>query len=126
MSRQLKAKEVAGRTVVLKLKTSDFGLLTRNRQLDSATQLADRLYRTGADLLRREADGRRFRLIGIGVSDLVDPCHADPPDLVDTRNDRMAKAERAMDAIRARYGDTSVRVGSTTTSRERPRDHPYG
>ncbi|MDA4835549.1 hypothetical protein NY536_29400, partial [Enterobacter hormaechei] len=47
VSRRLKAADIAGRTVVLKLKSSDFKLKTRNRQLADPTQLADRIFRTG-------------------------------------------------------------------------------
>lgn len=62
------------------MKTADFKLRTRNRKLDDPTQLADRIFRTGLSLLEKETDGTRFRLIGIGVSDLRDAGLADPPD----------------------------------------------
>ena len=126
VSRALKTKNVAGHTVVLKLKTHDFKLMTRNRRIDAPTQLADRLYRTGCELLEREANGRRFRLLGIGVSDLCDPTHADPPDLIEPRNERAARAERAMDAIRQRFGDNAVTIAQAVDALEKPRDHPYG
>lgn len=71
----------AGGTVVLKLKTHDFKLLTRNRQLPNPTQQADLIFKQAADLIEREADGRFFRLIGIGVSDICPAAEADPPDL---------------------------------------------
>ncbi len=72
---------IAGRTLVLKLKTGDFRILTRNHTLAHPTQRADLLFRCIAPLIEREADGRPFRLIGVGVSDLC-PAHlADPPDL---------------------------------------------
>ena len=126
VSRALKEKETAGWTVVLKLKTHDFKLLTRNRKLDAPTQLADRLYRHGMDLLARETDGRRFRLIGIGIADLCDPTSADPPDLIDVHADRNARAERALDAIRAKFGDGAMVNADTLRTDETVRDHPYG
>ncbi|MGE5478107.1 MAG: DNA polymerase IV [Bacteroidales bacterium] len=72
---------LAGRTVVLKLKTADFKLLTRNHRLAAPTARADQMLRVAAAMLEREADGRAFRLIGIGVSDLCAAAEADPPDL---------------------------------------------
>ena len=70
--------------VTLKLKTTDFRLRTRSRHLADPTQLADRIFQAGAELLAREADGKtRFRLIGIGVSEFADPRLADPSDLID-------------------------------------------
>ncbi len=71
----------AGGTVVLKLKTHDFKILTRNRQLPNPTQQADVIFQQASDLIEREADGRFFRLIGVGVSDICPATEADPPDL---------------------------------------------
>jgi DNA polymerase IV len=62
-------------------------------------------------LIEREADGRKFRLIGVGASDLVDGALADPPDLVDPARERQAKVERAIDAVRAKLGDAAIRKG---------------
>ena len=62
---------LAGRTMVLKLKTADFRLRTRSASLDAPTQLADRIFRTAQAALKREADGTRFRLLGVGLSNLA-------------------------------------------------------
>lgn len=110
---RLKKSAVAGQTVVLKLKTADFKSRTRNKRLDDPTQLADRIFRTGLTLLEKETDGTKFRLIGIGVSDLTDPARADPPDLVDEHASRRAAAEAAMDKIRDKFGKKTVETGYT-------------
>ena len=120
---RLKKSGTAGQTVVLKLKTGDFKSRTRNRRLEDPTQLADRIFRTGLSLLEREMDGTKFRLIGIGVSDLSEPQRADPPDLVDPAAGRRAAAEAAMDRIRDKYGKGTVETGYTFGS-ERKRDVP--
>jgi DNA polymerase-4 len=78
---QLRAKQVSGATLVLKLKTHDFKTLTRNRQLVHPTQRADVMAELARAMIAQEADGRLFRLIGIGVSDLRPEEEADPPDL---------------------------------------------
>jgi DNA polymerase-4 len=78
---QLARKELAGATVVVKLKTADFKLLTRNRRLDFPTQRAAVIIEAAMPLIAREADGRAFRLIGIGVDQLRPASEADPPDL---------------------------------------------
>ncbi|NTS29834.1 DNA polymerase IV [Phyllobacterium sp. BT25] len=113
VSRRLKAADIAGRTVVLKLKTRDFKLRTRNRQLADPTQLADRIFRTGCSLLEKEIDGTRFRLIGIGVSDLSDDGRADPKDLVDVQATKRAVAEGAIDKLRGKFGNNAVETGYT-------------
>lgn len=113
VSRRLKASGIAGRTVVLKLKTRDFKLRTRNRQLSDPTQLADKIFRHGLQLLEREMDGTRFRLLGIGVSELSSSDRADPPDLVDTQATKRAVAENAVDRLRNKFGQSVVETGYT-------------
>jgi DNA polymerase-4 len=113
VSRRLKKAALAGHTVVLKLKTQDFKIRTRNRRLEAHTQLADRIFREGLALLEKELDGTRYRLLGIGVSDLGDFARADPPDLIDQDAGRRAKAEAAMDALRDKFGNKSIETGYT-------------
>jgi len=113
VSARLKKASLAGRTVVLKLKSSDFRIRTRNRQLGDPTRLADRIFTTGLELLRKEIDGTRYRLLGIGVADLCDSGKADPPDLVDTLSHKRALAEGAMDALRDKFGRSAVETGYT-------------
>ncbi len=78
---QLARQQVAGGTLVLKLKTADFRLLTRHRRMPHPTQRAQQLLENVDALIRLEADGRAFRLIGIGVTDLAPAEAADPTDL---------------------------------------------
>ncbi|OOG75873.1 DNA polymerase IV [Sinorhizobium sp. A49] len=121
VAHRLRKSELAGQTVVLKLKTADFKTRTRNRRLDSPTRLADRIFRTGLQLLEKEIDGTKYRLIGIGVSDLSSPDLADPPDLVDPAATRRAAAEDAINKLRDKFGKASVETGYTFGSRKR--DH---
>ncbi|WOS63984.1 DNA polymerase IV [Sinorhizobium fredii] len=116
---RLRKSELAGQTVVLKLKTADFKLRTRNRRLESPTRLADRIFRVGLQLLEKEADGTKYRLIGIGVSDLTDPDLADPPDLVDPLATRRAAAEEAINKLRDKFGKSTVETGYTFGQRRR-------
>lgn len=112
VSATLKEKQIAGRTVTLKLRTQDFRIHTRSHTLDHLTQLGGVIYRAAEPMLRREADGRRmFRLIGVGVSGLDSERDADPPDLLDRSRDQRRKIEGALDRIRARYGKTSIGEG---------------
>ncbi|HXP98284.1 MAG TPA: DNA polymerase IV [Telmatospirillum sp.] len=78
---RLKRAGVAGETLVLKLKTADFHSFSRQVGLPCPTQRASVLFEHALPLLRREADGRAFRLVGIGVDHLVPAERADPPDL---------------------------------------------
>jgi DNA polymerase IV len=108
VSDRLKSRQLAGSTVTLKLKTADFRLRTRARSLDDPTQLAAKIFAAGRDLLARETDGTKFRLLGIGVSALVAADQADPADLVDRRT---VEAEHAVDRVREKFGHDAVVKG---------------
>jgi DNA polymerase-4 len=111
VSARAKSHGLAGRTVVLKLKTARFKLLTRSASLDAPTQLADKIFRVAQAALKREADGRKFRLLGVGISNLTSAEEADQTNLLDPTTDKRAAAERAMDRIRAKFGGEAVNKG---------------
>ncbi|WP_296761567.1 DNA polymerase IV [Sediminimonas sp.] len=108
-----KARDLAGRVVTLKLKTSDHRLLTRRHSLREATQMADTVYRAARALLDRgRATEGPFRLLGVGLSDLCPADQADrAADLLDPSATARHAAERATDAIRGRFGADAIRKG---------------
>jgi DNA polymerase-4 len=109
VSKRLKAGDHAGHTVVLKLKRADHQTLTRNRKLAEPTQLANTIFEAAKPLLMKEADGRAFRLLGVGVADITSPERADQPTLLeDDMASRKADVERAVDKVRAKLGDKII------------------
>jgi len=111
VSARAKKAGLGGRTVVLKLKTSNFKILTRSVSLQAPTQLADPIFRAARTSLEHEADGTKFRLLGVGLHKLCAGGHCDPADLVDPFGSKRAAAEQAMDRVRARFGDSAVAKG---------------
>jgi DNA polymerase IV len=111
VARRLKRAELAGRSAHLKLKTREFKLVTRARRLAATTQMAEELYRAAAPLVQQEADGRAFRLIGVGVTELVAADQADLPDLLDPARNKRVLIERAIDQVRAKLGDAAIGKG---------------
>jgi DNA polymerase IV len=106
VSARLKSGELAGSTITLKLKTADFRQRTRSQSINAPTQLAGRVFAIARDMLAKEIDGTAFRLIGAGVSALKPGASAaDDTDLIDRRS---AHAERAMDDLRKKFGNTAV------------------
>ena len=110
VSARMKAAGLEGRGVTLKLKTAGFKLLTRAAQLDRPTQLADTLFRVAEPLLKKEAGGTPYRLIGIGFSHLA-PAAGDQPDLFEPQGDKRARVERAIDAVRGKLGKNAIGTG---------------
>jgi DNA polymerase IV len=101
--------------VTLKLKTADFRSRTRAQSLPQPTQLAASIFATGRDLLAREADGTPYRLIGIGVSALAAADQVEASDLLDRRTEQ---AERAIDRLRAKFGDEAIVRGLSLEGEE--------
>jgi DNA polymerase-4 len=111
VSLRLKRSSLAGRSVVLKLKDRNFRLTTRTRSGLSATQLAKRLFEPARAMLREEADGTYFRLIGIGAADLCPADEADRGDLADLTLAEEVQVEAAIDRIREKFGAGAVQKG---------------
>ena len=110
-ARRAKRLSVEGSTVTLKLKTKEFRSLTRSLTLASGTNLANVLFRATKPILARETQtGKSYRLIGIGLTHLQD-ARWDTRDLIDPSIEKRAKAERASDAARSKFGDASVVTG---------------
>ena len=106
-----KAKNLAGRTVTLKLKTSRFKSITRRRTLQQPIQLADAIFSALEPLLDAEMDGRTsYRLIGAGLSGLSEPV-GDMADMLDHKSAKRGAAERASDIARAKFGKDAVTTG---------------
>lgn len=119
VSKRLKKSHLAGQTVTLKLKTSDFKTRTRSRQVANPTQLEDRIFRNGCDLLLPELGSAKFRLLGIGVSTLTPDDNADPDDFLDPDAGKRADAERAIDIVRDKFGSEAVQFGINYKKQDR-------
>ncbi len=112
VSDRAKAKAKAGRVVTLKLKRSDFSLISRRLSLRDATQMADTIYQTAKGLFDQVGNQGPYRLIGVGIADIVSETEADlSADLLDPKAAQRRKAERATDAIRARFGKEAISKG---------------
>ena len=108
VARRMKKAGVAGGGVTLKLKTADFRTVTRARRLNTATRSAEEMFRAAEPLLDREADGRAFRLIGIGAHDLIEAGQASQRDLFGGIAGDDDRIDDALDAVRDRFGDDAI------------------
>lgn len=118
VSARLKSGELAGSTITLKLKTADFRQRTRSQSIHEPTQLANKIFAIVRDMLKKEIDGTAFRLMGAGVSALQPGSQAGDTDMLDRRS---AHAERAMDDLRKKFGNTAIIRGIAYDGPEKPR-----
>ena len=110
VARRARLEGVAARTVTLKLRRPDFSIITRRRAAPAPTQTARTAFAIARDLLRAETGAGAFRLIGVGFSDLGPQTEAGD-DFFPTPEGRSLASERAMDAVRGRYGDSVITTG---------------
>ncbi len=111
VSRRAKKEGFVGHTVALKLKTSEFKVRSRNTTLAVATQLAHSIFSAAQPLLKKEASGTSFRLIGVGISHLAAAGDAAETATLDARFATLTKAELAMDKLRAKFGSHAIERG---------------
>jgi DNA polymerase-4 len=116
VGQKARADGVAGRVVTLKLRTTDFKIVTRRRTIPVATQTAKTLFAVGRELLAKEATGRPWRLIGIGLSDFVDAETA-ASDFFAEGERRALAGEKTLDVLRARFGKDAVTSGRMLKSK---------
>ncbi len=108
VGRRLRNEEWMGWTVKIKLRWSDFTTITRQTRLGQPTDRVDEIFSAGLLLLDQAwKQGRPIRLIGIGVSDLVEPMRQ--LELFDRTWEEQERLQEAIDRIRKRYGPDAVR-----------------
>ncbi len=106
-----RASACSGRVVTLKLRTSSFKVLTRRITLSEPTATGRIIFEAAKPLLIAERSKGPFRLIGIGLSDFCAPEFADTGDMINVSAPKRAALERALDAVKARYGTSAVTSG---------------
>jgi DNA polymerase-4 len=110
VARHARSETIAGRVVTLKLRDSVFRIITRRKTLPIATQTAKTLFQVGRELLKPEVGAAAYRLIGIGMSDLVDGDLA-VSDFFAAAESRALQSEKALDSLRQRFGADAVVSG---------------
>jgi DNA polymerase-4 len=109
----LRQRGKQARTVTLKLRYADFTTITRSHSLPQAVDTDQMIFNTGVDLLRKalSAEKQAVRLIGIGVSNLIEP--GQQLAMLDPSAQRMEHLNRTIDRIRQKYGFTAIQTGRT-------------
>ncbi|MDQ3945435.1 MAG: DNA polymerase IV [Actinomycetota bacterium] len=106
---RLREHGVAGRTVTIKVRYPDFRTITRSATAPEPTAAAADIARQAVELLARAELHRGVRLLGVSVHNLVAaPAHQ----LVLGETAVGEGMQRAVDGVRARFGDASVTLGT--------------
>jgi DNA polymerase-4 len=93
--------------VQLKVKFSDFSVITRRTTLRSPTDDGQTLYRAALDLLERAHKGRPIRLTGVSAQSLGAQ-RSEQLGLFSVPPPRSAKLNTALDRIAERFGSNAI------------------
>lgn len=104
VGRLARQKNISGRTVNLKLKLANFRNITRQVSLFEPTQTGKTMLEAIRPLFLKEMDKAPFRLIGIGLSELIEGDESTSSDLLGEKNNKNLALEKAMDKIQDKYG----------------------
>jgi DNA polymerase-4 len=119
IGRRLRRKGFLAGGVRVKLKTSQFELLTRQCTLAEPTDVANDLYDAGVTLLDRFNHPGPFRLVGLAAHDLVKQPEGTQLSLLGG-DENQRQLETTLDELAQRYGDGVVRrardLGGATVS----------
>ena len=102
---------MGGYTITLKLKTKEFKLVSRSCTIDEPTQIGELIFQNSKTLLDREDDKIKYRLIGVGISNLKESELCDLYDLINISKTKNAKIEYAIDDIRNKFGKDLIKKG---------------
>ncbi|MBE7187381.1 DNA polymerase IV [Jatrophihabitans endophyticus] len=115
---RVRARGFVARTVGIKIRYADFRTVTRVRTLPSWTNSTAQIYETATELYRSlNLDRPRIRLVGVKCEGLREAAEA-PEQLaldVSTTAPTPRRADRAIDALRARFGSDAITSGTLLT-----------
>jgi len=113
VSRQLRMKQLTGRTIRLKLRWPDFTTLTRQMTLTNPTDQSSRIYEVASLLFEKIwIKGNAVRLIGVGINNLESPSHQ-----LTLWKDTQSQLQSAVDNLKERFGEHVIVHGSDVVHR---------
>lgn len=103
------------------MRTSSFENSSRQMQLDSSTDVTEEIYQAACELLMRMWDGHKpLRLLNVTATRLTSEEYRQYSLFDNVDYEKLEKANKAMDAIRARFGEDSVMRASFLKSNVSP------
>jgi DNA polymerase-4 len=111
VGKRLRRQGLMCRGIRVKLKTSDFRVLSRQRVFTAPIDATADLLRAGAALLHQFPAAGPYRLVGLAAYRLVDRRRDGQLDLAIGAGDRDRRLDSALDAIGEHFGPGAIRSG---------------
>ena len=110
VARQLRKNDLAGKTVKLKIRWSDFTTLSRQTTLPTSTDNEDEIFHAAVKLMKAvRKPNQAVRLIGVGVSGIGAPVRQ--LSLWDEGGEKSRKVQEVVDQLQEKYGKGAIHKG---------------
>ena len=110
VGRQLRRDDLAGKTIKLKIRWTDFTTLTRQTTVTGTTNNDDQIFSIALKLMKTvRRPNQAVRLIGVGVSGLGAPIRQ--LGLWDAGSEKSRKLQEVVDELREKYGKNAIKRG---------------
>lgn len=109
VAQRLRRHDLAARTISLKIRFASFKTIMRSLSLEEGTNLQETIDSACQTLLSRIPLTEGIRLIGVTASNLGAPLSI--PSLFSDKEEKRARAARAMDSIQQKYGRKALWKG---------------
>lgn len=109
VAQRLRRHDLAARTISLKIRFASFKTIMRSLSLEEGTNLQETIDSACQTLLSRIPLTEGIRLIGVTASNLGAPLSI--PSLFSAKEEKRARAAKAMDSIQQKYGRKALRKG---------------
>lgn len=109
VAQHLRRHDLAARTISLKIRFASFKTIMRSLSLEEGTNLQETIDSACQTLLSRIPLTEGIRLIGVTASNLGAPLSI--PSLFSDKEEKRARAAKAMDSIQQKYGRKALRKG---------------
>lgn len=112
VGRRLRQEGYLGDTVTLKLRSSTFATITRQKKLTGYTDEDRMIFGVGRGLLKENWKGEKVRLVGVSISGLVRRGHSLSESLFE-KDEKERRVLEAIDNLRDKFGENAiVRAGA--------------
>ncbi|MCP4704233.1 MAG: DNA polymerase IV [candidate division Zixibacteria bacterium] len=115
VSRRLRIGNYLARTITVKVRSSDFKTITRDKTVSHPTDQTKLIYETVKKLLpRKYGPNVKVRLLGVKASNLFENEESQQLSLLeDDVGEKMSASSEAVDKIRNRYGSKAIKLAGT-------------
>ncbi|MDH5785506.1 MAG: DNA polymerase IV [Chromatiales bacterium] len=110
---RLRAHELKGRTVQIKVRFSDFTTLTRAHSLDEVTDITAEIWQAVQQLFEQRLPRPLppVRLLGVGVSNFAEPIASQGDLFAAEESEKQRRIDEVLDAMQSRFGRDKVQRG---------------